>query len=146
MVRAILSDSQVGLNLNIGFFFVGVRRGGCRIASISKMAPLTPAYNTFLFHWLEGDCHHSLDGWIWKVNLRHVSLRFLRQLLPWRQCWWVAMMTPSLCLVDHGSPGFPEKGTDQMFHTYTGKKMWFACLKLGEEENKTKRLQSLQAF
>lgn len=39
-------------------------------------------------------------------------------------------MTPCLCLVGHGPPDFPEKGTDQMFHTYTVKKMWFASLKL----------------
>jgi len=36
--------------------------------------------------------------------------------------------------VGHGTPNYPEKGTDQMFHTYTGKKMWFACLKLWEKK------------
>lgn len=39
-------------------------------------------------------------------------------------------MAPYLCLVEHGPPNFPGKGTDQMFHTYTVKKTWLASLKL----------------
>lgn len=103
-----------------------------RAANISKMSPFTPVYNIFPPTWRGLPSCLDLESKP-KVLTCLAQFRFLQQLYPWRQCWLAAKMTPYLCLVGHGTPDFPENGTDQVFHTYTGK-MWFACLKLWEKK------------